>query len=366
LNLDKSVNKLIDRIEKLDSSNGNNKSDGINYWKGKKIISLEEWFQISRTNNLSNSDKHRIKEGLEYFPNGYCEMIFPLGVPDDIIENVNAWHKDYIELMDYTKNEDLGKRKCRDCLLSPNNEGSYFGLYKFIANALEITEYNGLKQRKANTLSAYPCQVVNFYSCPYENDKRDGNQMVITRNDLFKLNQIVEIIGRTLSKALNVKGTRIIYKIDFQLGKVQEIDTFLCGDPYAYNMPGGKPINHKLNEIMEQIEKLSVIPMTNLDDIFTILTNKEKLDTVLQIGLDKKYLQYKDKLVKFFISIKSNARKQDLVVRSLSVHNIEKNKCSVCNLPANLKCINCSDKDIWICMNHLKKHRDVHSTVKSR
>lgn len=102
---------MIDRIEKLDFSNGNNKCDGINFWKGKKIISLEEWFQISRTNNLSNPDKHRIKEGLEYFPNGYCEMIFPLGVPDDIIENVNVWHKEYVELMDYTKNENLGKKK---------------------------------------------------------------------------------------------------------------------------------------------------------------------------------------------------------------------------------------------------------------
>ena len=103
---------------------------------------------------------------------------------------------------------------------------------------------------------------------------------------------------------------RIIYKIDFQVGRVQEIDTFLCGDPYSYNIPGGKPIGHKLNEIMEQIEKLSVIPMTNLDDIFTILTNKEKLDIVLQIWLDKKYLQYKDKLIEFLSSIKVTLENQ--------------------------------------------------------
>ncbi len=362
MNLDKSVNKLIDRIEKLDSSNGNNKSDGINYWKGKKIISLEGWFQISRTNNLSNPDKHRIKEGLEYFPNGYCEMIFPLGVPDDIIENVNEWHKHYIELMDYMKNPDFGKRKCRDCLLNPNNEDSYFGIYKFIANALELG-----KSHHKNSSSPYPCEVVNFYSCPYDNTEREEIEGgTVTRNDLFKLNQMAEIVGRSISKALNIKGNRIIYKIDFQAGKVQEMDTFLCEDPYAYNLPGGKPIDHKLNEIIEQIEKLSVIPMTNFD-IFTILTNKEKLDTVLQIGLDKKYLQYKDELVEFFISIKSNGREKDLVVRSLSVYNIEKNKCSVCNVPANLNYINCSGKDIWLCMNHLKKHRDVHSTVmKSR
>ncbi|HEX7179656.1 MAG TPA: hypothetical protein VF220_08020, partial [Nitrososphaeraceae archaeon] len=186
MNLDKGVNKLIDRIDKLGSSHSNNKSDGINYWKDKKIISLEEWFQISRTNNLSNPDKHRIKEGLEYFPNGYCEMIFPLGVPDDIIENVNEWHKHYIELMDYTRNEDLGKRKCRDCLLSPNNEGSYFGLYKFIANALEITKSSNLKGNNQNATSNYPCQVVNFYSCPYNIDKREQSKIgTITRSDLF-------------------------------------------------------------------------------------------------------------------------------------------------------------------------------------
>jgi hypothetical protein len=56
-------------------------------------------------------------------------MIFPLGVPDEIIENVNEWHRHYIELMDYMKNPDFGKRKCRDCLLSPNNEGSYFAIF---------------------------------------------------------------------------------------------------------------------------------------------------------------------------------------------------------------------------------------------
>lgn len=159
----------------------------------------------------------------------------------------------------------------------------------------------------------------------------------------------MEIIGRTLSKALNIKGTRIIYKIDSQLGKDQEIDTFLCGQPYTENLPGGKPIDHKL-DVLQSIEKLSLIPMNNLDDIFEILTNERKLDTVLQIGLDKKYLEYKDELIQFFMSIKSNVRKQDLVVRHLLAHCVEKNRCSVCNQPANLN----YGKDIWLCINHMK------------
>ena len=80
----------------------------------------------------------------------------------------------------------------------------------------------------------------------------------------------MEITVRTLSKALDIKGTRIIYKID-QSGKVQEIDTFLCGNLlYTENLPGGKPIDHKF-DVLESIERLSLIPMNNVDDIFEIL-----------------------------------------------------------------------------------------------
>ncbi|MGI0033056.1 MAG: hypothetical protein ACRD97_07285 [Nitrososphaeraceae archaeon] len=359
MSLDKSVNKLIDRIEKLDSSNGNNKCDGSNFWKGKKIISLDLWFKISNTNYLSGRDNHRIKDGLEYFPKSYHPNLFPRGVPDNFRELVNVWHKEYIELMDYIKDENLGKQKCTDCLLSPNNEGSYFGLYKFIANALQITNSCGLEDKNKNVTSIYPCQVVNFYSCPYDK-KEESEAETVTRNDLFSLNQIAEIIGRALSKALNIKSNRIIYKIDFQLGKVREIDTFLCEDPYAQNLPGGKPIEHRLKEISERIEKLSILPMRNLDDIFSILTNEEKLDTVLQIGLDKQYSESKHQLVGFFMSIKGNVKREDLTIQTPLIHYVEKNKCSVCSQHANIDCINCIDKDVWLCVDHWKDHETNH------
>ena len=91
--------------------------------------------------------------------------------------------------------------------------------------------------------------------------------------------------------------------------------------------------------------------------IFSVLTNEEKLDTVLHLGLEKQYLENKDELIQFFMSIKSEVRKQDLDVRLLPVHNTEKNKCSICNLPANLNYINSGN--IWMCMNHLKKGSDL-------
>jgi hypothetical protein len=316
----------------LNDTNSDSKSNG---WKGKKVISFEQWNKITRLEG--------IQQGLEFFPNEYHEHIFlGLGVPDNFREEANAWHKNYIELMDFSKNPKYGKRKCRDCLLSPNNEGSYFGLYKFIANALKVEQSN------------YPCKVVNFFSCPYDDLGINESSTPPSRSDLFSLSQIVQVIGRALSKALNIKGTRIIYKIDFESGNVQEIDTFLCCDKDTQDLPGGKPIEHTLKEISERIEKLSSISMRNVDDIFTILTNQEKLDIVLQIGLDKEYIQDKDKLIEFFMSIKGNVKKDDLSLRNLLTYYLDKNKCSICSQPANINCIN-GTGDNWICMNHLKK-----------
>jgi hypothetical protein len=46
LKLDKLIkdSKLVEKLDKLDPDNASgSKSDGINYWKGKKIVTLAEW-----------------------------------------------------------------------------------------------------------------------------------------------------------------------------------------------------------------------------------------------------------------------------------------------------------------------------------
>jgi hypothetical protein len=120
------------------------------------------------------------------------------------------------------------------------------------------------------------------------------------------------------------------------------------------------PIEYKLNERMGQIEKLSLIPMRNLDDIFTILTDKEKMNIVFQIGLDKKCLEHKDELIEFFMSIKGNVKKEDLTTSTPLLYYIGKNKCSICSQPGNIDCINCIDKDVWLCVDHWKDHETNH------
>jgi hypothetical protein len=101
-------------------------------------------------------------------------MIFSFNVPDILVKDVRGWHKDHLDLMDYMQNRNLGKRRCRDCLLSPNNEKSYFGLYKFIANAIVDTKPNGIDANEKT--STYPCHIVNFYSCCYNNNTEDKKE----------------------------------------------------------------------------------------------------------------------------------------------------------------------------------------------
>jgi hypothetical protein len=73
LNLDKSIinNKLFERLDELspptDTSSTKNNSDGINYWKGKKIVSLAEWRKIANSNKAFQKgiEHQNTKEALQ-------------------------------------------------------------------------------------------------------------------------------------------------------------------------------------------------------------------------------------------------------------------------------------------------------------
>jgi hypothetical protein len=100
--LDKSVSNLSQRLDKLypETSSSNNSNDGINNWKGRKIIPLDKWLKITKANNISRSESYNVKEGLQYFPDDYFEWMFPLGgIPEDLKEEANKWYLHYIELM---------------------------------------------------------------------------------------------------------------------------------------------------------------------------------------------------------------------------------------------------------------------------
>ena len=62
---------------------------------------------------------------------------------------------------------------------------------------------------------------------------------------------------------------------------------------------------------IEARKEKSIIPIKNVEDIYNALTDRERLDKLLQQGL-KEQLKYKDEIVEFFMSIKDRVRMEDL------------------------------------------------------
>jgi hypothetical protein len=128
LKLDKLIkdSKLVEGLDKLDPDNASgSKNDGINYWKGKKIVTLAE-----SKKKIATSDKafqkgiedQRIKEALQYFPDDYEKSLFGFVIPQELMEATKKWEIQYLELMQFRNNSKYGRSLCFNCLLCPDKE----------------------------------------------------------------------------------------------------------------------------------------------------------------------------------------------------------------------------------------------------
>ena len=82
MNLDKTIQELTNRLDNRSSvffhlriiNHKSNRNDGINYWKGKKIISVKDWKELYEKNS-TYTDTYTItltsKKPLQYFPDDY-------------------------------------------------------------------------------------------------------------------------------------------------------------------------------------------------------------------------------------------------------------------------------------------------------
>jgi hypothetical protein len=218
--MEKSVNNLSQRLDKLypDTSSSNSSNDGINYWKGRKIIPLDKWLKLTKANTISRRENYNIKEGLQYFPDDYFEWMFSLGILEDLKEEANKWYSDYIELMEYRKNPRIGRTKCFRCLLSPSREESaiFLGINKVIARAIE-------QENNISSSTIYPCPILNRYQCPFDKKKSNDNikeeekedKDLLDVDDLFNLSEIAFQVELTLGHAYAMsKSNETIYETD--------------------------------------------------------------------------------------------------------------------------------------------------------
>ena len=107
-NIDKTIKELTNRLDEVDpyfsiSSKDQNRNDGINYWKGKKIISAKKWNEIYEKNSIY-TDNYKIilisRKPLQYFPDDYNGSISVLGVVDEKLkEEIQKWNTDELHLI---------------------------------------------------------------------------------------------------------------------------------------------------------------------------------------------------------------------------------------------------------------------------
>ena len=101
--------RKLDEVEtKYITYNTLSRNDGVNYWRGKKIISLSDWCEIANVGEVfttGNVNLQNTREALEFFPDDYGSgwLIFPKGVEAKYTEESFIWYVQFVELLKFRR-----------------------------------------------------------------------------------------------------------------------------------------------------------------------------------------------------------------------------------------------------------------------
>ena len=290
MKLDKLIkdSKLVERLDKLDPDNASgNKNDGMNHWKGKKIVTMAEWKKKIGRNDKpfqEGIEDQRIKEALQYFPDDYEKSLFPLVVSNELMEVTRKWGYQYLELMQFRKNSKCSRLLCFNCLLCPDMEKGVMlvGISKLIAKAIEVDNSNSPTTTTTTTAhSLYPCPVLNRFKCPHDR-KEMKEKPKHQEHHLVRSEEEVKGVGDSNS---------------------YDVDSLFLLSGYSFRVESA---------FIKALKEESVVPIKNVEDIYNALTDREILDKLLQQEFDEEQVEYKDEIVEFFMSIKDHLRIEDL------------------------------------------------------
>jgi hypothetical protein len=223
------------------------------FWKGKKIVSLDQWYHIK--------EGYGLKAAWQYFPNDF-QYGFPCifdNIEDQTLkQEAEQWYADFIKLMEYSKNTEYGKTKCFRCLVSPDREnaGIFIGMNKVISRALD-----------SDGTPIYPCKVLNRFACPY--DKKSNNYTTDNNTKKPDVDYLFHL-------------SELAFAVELALARAQEED--------------------------------SVFRIKSARDVYHVLTDKETLEKVLQQGLKDEHRRYKDEIVEFLLNMKNRTKVNDLTL----------------------------------------------------
>jgi hypothetical protein len=93
LNLKRLVDDLTNRLDRFDSVIASSNKTGLSRWKGKPIISFDEWIELRNT-----------LHELDYFPDDFDQSLTDL-LEDGLNgeqkgEDARKWNSDFLELME--------------------------------------------------------------------------------------------------------------------------------------------------------------------------------------------------------------------------------------------------------------------------
>ncbi len=172
--------------------------------------------------------------------------------------------------------------KCRECLLSGSLDDPIFnGIEKVFARIVS-NHCNNAANNHSDRIITYHCNVMNIFSCPFEsiksyNEKEIESKYPYNIEDLFALHQISFAIEQAITTFFEItKQNEIIYEVDFGNDRVQEIHTKYNGEAESWGW------NYNVNEQLSKVKPMSSIVIRDEQDIYNILTNRKKLEYLLQ------------------------------------------------------------------------------------
>jgi hypothetical protein len=242
---------------------------------------------------------------------------------------------------------------CRNCLLEPTKDksGLRIGIHKVVAQVLqkELQIDSDDSNEQNEKISVYPCNVLDYFSCPYENkdkDKKFEHDFNSDTEYLFELEKITHLVDTSLLRASTMtKSNESIYEIDIESNTIKEIQTLYNGKQYVMMQ------HHPIEAGLHRIEEQSIIPVRNKEDILEILQDEDKLDKILKQGLSKEdYQKWSNNILNHFGKIGAKL-KFDYRFKYDVYENLAKHRCKRCNQSGNIHLVK---GDEWYCKKHVK------------
>jgi hypothetical protein len=313
-----------------------------------------------------------LSKGFSTFPDSTTEVIFQYGVEGSeeyykkiLREEFDKWFNDYLDFLMFKKNSVLGNMICNNCLLSPHKDrsGLLIGVHKMAAKLLQeelkINKAPDVKAEEEHTslkkiskdLVVYPCNVLNYFSCPYEckdSNKRFEHEFDSDIIYLFELNQITRMVDLALLKASSMtQSNETIYEVDVIKDTVREIQIGSSGMQYC--VAKWNPIEKGLARIL----KPSVVPIRNKEQIIEVLQDRSKLDLILkQSFTDEEYKESKDMILTYFEKNGKNLEMGGFYKHTV-YENKDKRMCRECGQNAR---VHLTNSDVWVCSAHYPSH----------